>query len=167
MEAMKVAVIGTGCVGITTGATLAYIGHRVTCVDVDPQKLALLPAGKAPIYEPGLARERLHFTDAYAEAVPEADVIYIAVGTPPAADGSPDLRYVQAAAEGIGRHLGDKFTVIVNKSTVPIGSGNWVESLVQAAYEARHGKLAKGNFTVASARARGTACARSSQPSSG
>ncbi len=156
MKAMKVAVIGTGYVGITTGVTLAYVGHQVTCVDVDPQKLALLRAGKAPIYEPGLeelmhlARERLHFTDSYAEAVPEADVIYIAVGTPPAADGTPDLRYVQAAAEGIGQHLSDKFTVIVNKSTVPIGSGNWVESLVQAAYEARHGRRTKGNFAVAS-----------------
>ncbi|WP_245575099.1 UDP-glucose dehydrogenase family protein [Meiothermus rufus] len=156
MKAMKVAVIGTGYVGITTGVTLAYVGHQVTCVDVDPQKLALLRAGKAPIYEPNLeelmhlARERLRFTDTYAEAVPEANVIYIAVGTPPTADGSPDLRYVQAAAEGIGQHLSEKFTVIVNKSTVPIGSGNWVESLVQAAYEARHGKRAKGTFAVAS-----------------
>ncbi len=156
MKAMKVAVIGTGYVGITTGVTLAYIGHQVTCVDVDTRKLALLRAGKAHIYEPGLeelmhmARERLKFTDSYAEAVPDADVIYIAVGTPSAADGSPDLRYVQAAAEGIGQHLNGKFAVIVNKSTVPIGSGNWVESLVQTAYEAKNGRKAKGNFAVAS-----------------
>jgi UDPglucose 6-dehydrogenase len=153
---MKVAVIGTGYVGITTGVTLAYIGHQVTCVDVDLKKLALLRSGKAHIYEPGLeelmhlARERLKFTDSYAEAVPDADVIFIAVGTPSAPDGSPDLRYVQAAAEGIGQHLNSKFTVIVNKSTVPIGSGNWVESLVQTAYEAKNGKKARGNFAVAS-----------------
>ncbi len=156
MKAMKVAVIGTGYVGITTGVTLAYIGHLVTCVDVDPRKLALLRAGKAHIYEPGLeelmhlARERLKFSDSYAEAVPDADVIFVAVGTPSAPDGSPDLRYVQAAAEGIGQHLSSKFAVIVNKSTVPIGSGNWVESLVQTAYEAKHGKKARGNFAVAS-----------------
>ncbi|MDW8426037.1 MAG: UDP-glucose/GDP-mannose dehydrogenase family protein, partial [Meiothermus sp.] len=150
------AVIGTGYVGITTGVTLAYIGHQVTCVDVDQHKLALLRSGKAHIYEPGLeelmhlARERLKFTDSYAEAVPDADVIFVAVGTPSAPDGSPDLRYLQAAAESIGQHLNSKFTVIVNKSTVPIGSGNWVESLVQTAFEARHGKKAKGNFAVAS-----------------
>lgn len=156
MKAMKVAVIGTGYVGITTGVTLAYIGHQVTCVDVDLKKLALLRSGKAHIYEPGLeelmhlSRERLQFTDSYAEAVPDADVIFVAVGTPSAPDGSPDLRYVQAAAEGIGQHLNSKFTVIVNKSTVPIGSGNWVESLVQSAYEAKNGKKAKGNFAVAS-----------------
>ncbi|MDX2004728.1 MAG: UDP-glucose/GDP-mannose dehydrogenase family protein [Meiothermus sp.] len=156
MKAMKVAVIGTGYVGITTGVTLAYVGHEVTCVDVDPKKLALLRSGKAHIYEPGLeelmyaARERLKFTDNYAEAVPDADVIYIAVGTPSAADGSPNLKYVQAAAEGIGSQLNGKFAVIVNKSTVPIGSGNWVESLVQGAYEAKHGRKAKGNFAVAS-----------------
>ncbi|MCS7068362.1 MAG: UDP-glucose/GDP-mannose dehydrogenase family protein [Meiothermus sp.] len=153
---MNVAVIGTGYVGITTGVTLAYIGHQVTCVDVDQHKLALLRSGKAHIYEPGLeelmhlARERLKFTDSYAEAVPDADVIFVAVGTPSAPDGSPDLRYLQAAAESIGQHLNSKFTVIVNKSTVPIGSGNWVESLVQTAFEARHGKKAKGNFAVAS-----------------
>ncbi len=156
MKVMRVAVIGTGYVGITTGVTLAYIGHQVTCVDVDQQKLALLRSGKAHIYEPGLeelmhlARERLKFTDSYAEAVPDADVIFVAVGTPSAPDGSPDLRYVQAAAEGIGQHLNSKFAVIVNKSTVPIGSGNWVESLVQTAYEAKNGKKAKGNFAVAS-----------------
>ncbi|GIW26059.1 UDP-glucose/GDP-mannose dehydrogenase family protein [Meiothermus sp.] len=156
MRAMKVTVIGTGYVGITTGVTLAYIGHEVTCVDIDPQKLALLRSGKAPIYEPGLeelmhlARERLKFTDAYAEAVPNAEVIFVAVGTPSDPEGNPDLRYVQAAAEGIGQHLSHNFTVIVNKSTVPIGSGNWVESLVRAAYEATHGKKARGHFAVAS-----------------
>jgi len=156
MKAMKVAVIGSGYVGITTGVTMAYIGHQVTCVDVDPRKLALLRSGKAHIYEPGLeelmyvARERLTFTDSYAEAIPDSDVIFVAVGTPSTPDGSPDLRFVQAAAEGIGHHLNGAFAVIVNKSTVPIGSGNWVESLVQTAYETKNGKKARGNFAVAS-----------------
>ncbi len=156
MKSMNVAVIGTGYVGITTGVTLAYVGHTVTCVDINPQKLALLRSGKAPIYEPGLeelmhaAKDRLSFTDNYAEAIPEADVIFIAVGTPSMPDGSADLQYVRSAASGIGAHLNGKFAVVVNKSTVPIGSGNWVESLVREAYEAKHGKKAKGNFAVAS-----------------
>ncbi|RDI94544.1 UDP-glucose/GDP-mannose dehydrogenase family protein [Meiothermus sp. QL-1] len=156
MKSLNVAVIGTGYVGLTTGVTLAYLGHQVTCVDVDPQKLALLRAGKAPIYEPGLeelmqaARSNLRYTESYAEAVPQADVIFIAVGTPSLPDGSPDLQYVQAAARGIGEHLGPRFAVVVNKSTVPIGSGNWVEALVQEAYEARNGKKARAPFAVAS-----------------
>lgn len=104
---MKVAIVGTGYVGLTTGVVLAYLGHHVTCVDVNPAKLASLKAGKAPIYEPGLeellalAAERLAFTYSYAEAVPQADVVFIAVGTPPLPDGNPDLQYLQAAAAGI------------------------------------------------------------------
>lgn len=153
---MKVAVIGTGYVGITTGVTLAYVGHHVTCVDVNPAKLASLKAGKAPIYEPGLeellslAAERLAFTDSYAEAVPEADVIFIAVGTPPLPDGNPDLQYLQAAAAGIGEHIGEGFTVVVNKSTVPIGSGNWVDALIHEAFATRRGKLFQEHLAVAS-----------------
>lgn len=156
MKSMKVAVIGTGYVGLTTGVTLAYLGHQVTCVDVDPAKLALLWQGKAPIYEPGLeelmelARANLRYTDQYAEAVPEAEVVFIAVGTPSLPDGSPDLQYVRAAARGIGEHLGNGFCVVVNKSTVPIGSGNWVESLVREAYEGRYGRKCRGQFAVAS-----------------
>ncbi|MDW8091223.1 MAG: UDP-glucose/GDP-mannose dehydrogenase family protein [Meiothermus sp.] len=156
MKSMRVAVIGTGYVGLTTGVTLAYLGHQVTCVDVDPAKLELLRRGKAPIYEPGLeelmglARANLHYTDRYAEAVPGAEVVFIAVGTPSLPDGSPDLQYVRAAARSIGEHLESSFCVIVNKSTVPIGSGNWVESLVREACEKQHGRRCRGSFAVAS-----------------
>ena len=98
-----------------------------------------------PFYEPHLAelvadaRCNLRFTTDYAQAIPGAQVIFIAVGTPPGPSGAPDLKYLQAAARGIGEHLGGDFTVVVNKSTVPIGSGNWVGSLVREAYEQRSG----------------------------
>ena len=143
---MKVSIIGTGYVGITTGACLAYLGHQVTCIDSDEKKIAILRSGKTPIYEPFLeelladARQNLRFCTQYAGAVQDADVIFIAVGTPPSADGSPDLRYLSQAARGIGEHYNGDFTVVVNKSTVPIGSGNWVGSLVRESYEQHHGK---------------------------
>lgn len=149
---MNVAVIGTGYVGLTTGVALAFLGHKVTCVDIDPDKLERLRRGQAPIYEPhleellALARSNLSFTDNYGQAIPNAQVVFIAVGTPPLPDGNPDLQYLQAAARGIGEHLGQHFTVVINKSTVPIGSGNWVESLVR---ETSNGR-AKGLVAVAS-----------------
>ena len=147
---MKVAIVGTGYVGLTTGVCLAYLGHQVTCLDTDPRKVEALRAGRIPIYEPHLdellaaASANLTFTVSYEEAVPQAEVIFIAVGTPSSGDGSPDLRYLRAAAESVGRHMGDHFTVIVNKSTVPIGSGNWVGSLL------RQARGANGSFAVAS-----------------
>jgi UDPglucose 6-dehydrogenase len=153
---MKVSIIGTGYVGITTGACLAYLGHEVTCIDSDEKKIALLRSGKTPIYEPFLeelladARPNLRFCTQYAGAVQDADVIFIAVGTPPSSDGSPDLRYLSQAARGIGEHYNGDFTVVVNKSTVPIGSGNWVGSLVRESYEQHHGRKANGHFSVAS-----------------
>jgi UDPglucose 6-dehydrogenase len=153
---MRVAIIGTGYVGLTTGVTLAYVGHEVTCVDVDAHKLEKLRHGQAPIYEPGLeellalVRERMHFTEDYAQAIPQADVVFIAVGTPSLPDGNPDLQYLRQAAHSVGAHLGPGFTVVVNKSTVPIGSGNWVESLVQEAYATRNGHKPQGQFAVAS-----------------
>ena len=94
---MRVAIIGTGYVGLTTGVTLAYVGHEVTCIDVDAHKLEKLRLGQAPIYEPGLeellalVRDRAHFTEGYAQAIPQADVVFIAVGTPSLPDGNPDL----------------------------------------------------------------------------
>jgi len=97
-----------------------------------------------------LSRERLFFTTRYEEAIPGAEVVFIAVGTPPAPDGGPDLSQVRQAAEGIGRHLGEGFTVVVNKSTVPVGSGNFVGALVRRAFEETHGKEADGRFAVAS-----------------
>jgi UDPglucose 6-dehydrogenase len=154
---MNVSIVGTGYVGITTGVALAYVGHQVTCLDCDAAKIELLRRGKFPIYEPhletlgALARPRMRFTTDAAEAHEHADVIFIAVGTPPLAGGNPDLSYLRSAAMAAGEHLGDGYTVIVNKSTVPIGCGNWVESLVREAFEARNGSRPKnGRFSVAS-----------------
>jgi UDPglucose 6-dehydrogenase len=153
---MNVTILGTGYVGLTTGACLAFLGHRVHCVDADPKKIEALERGEMPFFEPHLAdlvadaRANLCFTTDYATAIPEAQVIFIAVGTPPGAGGAPDLRYLEAAARGIGENLGAHFTVIVNKSTVPIGSGNWVDSLVRDGFQKRSGSKAGGSFAVAS-----------------
>src|SRR5260370_17426591 len=108
---MNVCIIGAGYVGLTTGACLAYLGHKVTCIDSDQKKIATLRAGKTPIYEPFLpellaeARHNLSFSCDYAEAVPEAGVIFIAVGTPPSPSGPPDLSYLNAAAHAIAHHF--------------------------------------------------------------
>ncbi len=130
---MKIAVIGTGYVGLVTGTCFAESGHDVTCVDHDPDKIELLRGGGIPIYEPGLeelvhrnvAEKRLHFTTRYEEAVPGAEVAFIAVGTPPGELGEADLSYVLAAAGSIGRAL-TGYCVVVNKSTVPVGSADQV-----------------------------------------
>src|SRR3984885_4870776 len=134
---MKGSIIGTGYVGLTTGVCLGYLGHDVTCIDSDEKKIGMLRAGKTPIFEPFLtemmaaAARNLQFCTEYAGAVKDAEVVFIAVGTPPSPDGSPDLRYLSSAARGIGEHYDGDFLVVVNKSTVPIGSGNWVGSLVR------------------------------------
>lgn len=146
---MKVTIIGTGYVGLSTGVCLAYIGHNVVCVDSNPAKVDLLRSGKAPFFEPNLedlladAMPRLKFTTQYSEAVPGSDVVFIAVGTPPVANGAPDLQYLRSAATELGSHLDDHYTVIVNKSTVPVGSGNWVDSIVRDA-------CPNGRFCIAS-----------------
>jgi UDPglucose 6-dehydrogenase len=155
-DGMRVSIIGTGYVGLTTGVCLGFLGHKVTCIDSDEAKVALLRSGKTPIYEPFLtelmaeARPNLQFCSEYAGAVKDAEVIFIAVGTPPSADGSPDLSYLSQAASGIGQHYDGDFLVVVNKSTVPIGSGNWVGALVRESYEKQHGRKANGHFSVAS-----------------
>jgi hypothetical protein len=135
---MIVTVIGTGYVGSVTGACLAYIGHHVTCVDNDPAKIEKLAKGESPIYEPHLeellspAAGRIRFTTDLAAAVAGSDVVFIAVGTPPLPSGEADLGYVEAAAHSIGAAMdGSRFRVVVNKSTVPVGSGNLVETLVR------------------------------------
>ncbi len=141
---MNVCIIGTGYVGLVTGASLAFLGNEVTCVDIDEAKIEKLRAGVSPIYEPGLdelletciERKKIAFTTDLEEGVKNAEVIYIAVGTPPSADGSPDLSYVKEAACGIGRSIfanqkSGLFRIIINKSTVPVGSGNWVEMLMR------------------------------------
>jgi UDPglucose 6-dehydrogenase len=152
---MKVCVIGTGYVGLTTGACLALLGHEVTCVDVDAAKVESLRSGRSTIYEPHMeellaaAAANLRFTTDYAEGVPDAEVVFVAVQTPSLPDGSPDLRFLQSAAETIGRTL-DGFTVVVNKSTVPIGSGNWVDAILRESFEQHHGRRPDGEFAVAS-----------------
>ncbi len=137
---MRVTVIGTGYVGLVTGACLAYLGHRVTCVDSDGRKIEALSSGQIPIYEPNLEellvlaaqRGGLDFATDEAQAVRESDVIFIAVGTPSSSTGAPDLRFLESAAHNIGRAMnGAKKRVVVNKSTVPVGSGNLVETLVR------------------------------------
>jgi UDPglucose 6-dehydrogenase len=153
---MKVAVIGAGYVGLTTALSLAYVGHEVVGVDLDADKVARLNRGELPFYEPhakemlALVRERLRFTARYEEAIPQAEVIFIAVGTPSLPDGAPDLSQVRSAAQAIGRHLGEGFTVVVNKSTVPVGSGNYVEALVRRAFQEAHGGEPNGRLAVAS-----------------
>lgn len=154
---MNVLIAGTGYVGLTTGVALAYLGHDVTCLDPDESKIDRLKEGQLPIYEPGLSElrrmvhSRMRFVTAYSEVdFDRVDVVFIAVGTPQHNDGSPDLSYLQSAAESIGKHLGKGFTVIVNKSTVPIGSGNWVEALIREAFESRNGHMPDGRFAVAS-----------------
>ncbi len=153
---MRVCIIGTGYVGLTTGACLAFLGHQVACIDADKRKIEMLCSGHIPIYEPFLteliaeAQNNLRFETDYAKGVPDADVIFIAVGTPSSSTGSPDLKYLRAAAQGVGEHFDGEFTVVVNKSTVPIGSGNWVGSLMRESYEKAHGHKSDKQFSVAS-----------------
>ncbi len=135
---MRVCAIGTGYVGLVTGVCLAHIGHNVLCVDNNPAKIAMMQTGKSPIHEPGLAEMmqvaidagKLKFTTDLAAGVKHGEILFIAVGTPPLPDGSSDTQYVEAVARGIGQHLNGGYKVIVNKSTVPIGSGDWVRMLV-------------------------------------
>lgn len=136
---MRVAIIGTGYVGLVTGACLAYLGHQIVCLDVDSEKIGLLRAGRVPIYEPGLdelvaaeaASGRLRFVDRYDQAIPGAEVVFICVGTPALSSGRADMSYVEGAARSLGEHLDGEYCVVVNKSTVPIGSGDWVGMLVR------------------------------------
>jgi len=135
---MRVCVIGTGYVGLVTGACLAYTGHHVICVDNNEEKVKMMQAGRSPIYEPGLSEVMtsaieagtLEFTSDLASGVSHAEIMFIAVGTPPLPTGESDTRYVEAVARGIGEHLTNGYKVIVNKSTVPIGSGDWVRMIV-------------------------------------
>lgn len=148
---MHIAVIGTGYVGLVTGACFAEFGVDVTCVDVDAQKIERLAAGVMPIYEPGLHQlvsknvqaGRLRFTTDTKIAVEQALVIFLAVGTPPNADGSPDLSFVEAAASSIAEHM-NGYKVIVTKSTVPIGTGEHLRRLI------REQQKKKVNFGIVS-----------------
>jgi len=148
----KICVIGTGYVGLVTGTCFADLGNEVTCLDIDHERIASLKAGQMPIYEPGLeqlvkqnvAAERLFFTTDYALALKDAEYAFIAVGTPSGNDGEADLRYVRSAAEAIADHVKNAILVI-NKSTVPVGTGDWVADVIN---RRRHGKAL--NFSVVS-----------------
>ena len=151
---MKLSVIGTGYVGLVTGACFAEMGNTVICVDKDAAKIQALAAGRIPIYEPGLAElvqanrraERLRFTTSLPEAVAASSVHFIAVGTPPAADGSADLSHVFSVAREIGRNLKSD-GLIVSKSTVPVGTADRVRAILREELERRGAKL---NLEVAS-----------------
>ena len=135
---MKITVIGTGYVGLVTGTCLAEVGNEVLCLDVDPKKIETLKAGGIPIYEPGLEdmvkrnveAGRLTFTTSVEESVAFGQIQFIAVGTPPDEDGSADLQYVVAAARNIGRHMQD-YKLVVDKSTVPVGTADKVKAALQ------------------------------------
>jgi UDPglucose 6-dehydrogenase len=136
---VDIAVIGTGYVGLVTGAGLADFGNDVVCVDVDVKKIDALKNGKIPIYEPGLdklvsknvSENRLRFTTDLPEAIRGAKAIFIAVGTPPKPDGSADLRYVEDVAHSIAKHMnGPK--LVITKSTVPIGTGRMIEEIIES-----------------------------------
>ena len=135
---MRVCVIGTGYVGLVTGVCLSHIGHHVICVDNNEQKVALMKSGQSPIYEPGLsdlmkssmASGNLEFTSDIGAGVAHGEILFIAVGTPALPTGESDTRYVEAVARSIGENLNGGYKVIVNKSTVPIGSGDWVRMIV-------------------------------------
>lgn len=151
---MRVVVVGTGYVGLVSGACLADAGVSVSCVDVDEGKIERLRAGVLPIYEPGLgdvvsrsvARGRLRFSTSLAEELRGADAVFICVGTPPLEDGSADLRHVVAVAAEVGRHL-EHYTVVVTKSTVPVGTAEAVRRAIEAELERRGADV---EFDVAS-----------------
>src|SRR3954452_7569114 len=134
---MRIAVIGTGYVGLVAGTCFADSGNDVTCVDIDERKIRALHDGEIPIYEPGLEElvlknvkeKRLSFTTHLDEAVAPAQVVFIAVGTPEGESGDADLQYVLAAAKSIGKAI-KKYTVVVDKSTVPVGTADQVRAAV-------------------------------------
>lgn len=151
---MKIAVVGTGYVGLVTGTCFAEVGIDVTCIDIDQKKIDNLHQGILPIYEPGLEemvtrnvdKGRLHFSTNLGEAIKDCDVAFIAVGTPPGEDGSADLKYVLAVARGIGEHM-SSYGVIVTKSTVPVGTAAKVRAEIEKALAKRGESI---EFDVAS-----------------
>jgi UDPglucose 6-dehydrogenase len=151
---MKVTVVGTGYVGLVSGACLAEMGNDVLCLDVDAAKIAILEGGGIPIHEPGLdqvvarnvAAGRLHFTTDVERAVAHGKLQFIAVGTPPDEDGSADLKYVLAAARNVGRHM-TEYKVVVDKSTVPVGTADKVRTAIAEALAERGAAI---DFSVVS-----------------
>ncbi|MCB1766364.1 MAG: UDP-glucose/GDP-mannose dehydrogenase family protein, partial [Candidatus Competibacteraceae bacterium] len=141
---MKITIFGSGYVGLVTGACFAEVGNDVLCVDVDPHKIAMLQRGEIPIHEPGLddvvrrnsASGRLRFTTEVAEGVAHGLFQFIAVGTPPDEDGSADLQHVRAVARAIGQYLQD-YRVVIDKSTVPVGTADIVRETIAGALAER------------------------------
>lgn len=135
---MNVAVIGTGYVGLVTGVVLSEIGHTVTCIDIDEIKMKSLKSGKSPIYEPGLdelmarniEKNRLSFTMSHKEAFKEAEIVFIAVGTPQSESGAPDLSYIKQAAKDIALNI-IRDTIVVVKSTVPVGTNDLIKTIIE------------------------------------
>lgn len=135
---MRICVIGTGYMGLVTGVCLAHIRHQVTCVDNNKAKIVIMQSGQSPIYEPGLSKlmqaamqaGRLDFITDLDKGVAQGEVLFIAVGTPPLPTGESDTRYVEAFACGIGQHLTTDYKVIVNRSPVPIGTGDRVRQII-------------------------------------
>jgi UDPglucose 6-dehydrogenase len=145
---MKVSIIGCGYVGLTAGACFAEMGNRVTCVDIDPVKIEKLATGSIPIFEPGLEQmvlrnvenKTLFFTTALSKSISDAEIVFIAVGTPMGDDGSADLQYVLAVAKSIGETM-QKRLLVVDKSTVPVGTADKVKTTIQAALDSRESDL--------------------------
>ncbi|EKE08688.1 MAG: hypothetical protein ACD_17C00047G0001, partial [uncultured bacterium] len=135
---MQILIVGTGYVGLVTGACFAEMGHIVTCLDIDHEKIEMLQKGAIPIYEPGLEEivkrnireKRLFFTTNYEEAVRPARCCFIAVPTPSKEDGSCDISYVETAARQIASYMDKDYKVIVNKSTVPVGTAHRVKTVM-------------------------------------
>ncbi|MCU7548021.1 UDP-glucose/GDP-mannose dehydrogenase family protein [Chitinophagaceae bacterium LB-8] len=146
---MKISVVGTGYVGLVTGTCLAETGNQVTCVDIDERKVNMLQGGRITIYEPGLEKlfernlkeERLQFTTSLADGIRDAEIVFLALPTPPGEDGSADLKYILGVAEDIGKLLQD-YKVIIDKSTVPVGTAEKVHAAIARNY--------KGEFDVVS-----------------
>jgi UDPglucose 6-dehydrogenase len=150
---MKIAVVGTGYVGLVTGTCFAETGNKVICVDIDEAKVDKLSAGQITIYEPGLEKiflrnikeERLRFTTQLEEAVEDAEIIFLALPTPPGADGSADLKYVLGVAEHLGKIL-KGYKVIVNKSTVPVGTADKVSAAIAKNYNGKYDVVSNPEF---------------------
>jgi len=146
---MKIAVVGTGYVGLVTGTCFAETGNNVTCVDIDAAKVNKLRNGEITIYEPGLEKlfirnlkeERLRFTTSLAEGIKDAHIVFLALPTPPGENGSADLKYILGVAEELGKIMGD-YKVIIDKSTVPVGTADKVHEAIAKNY--------KGEFDVVS-----------------
>jgi UDPglucose 6-dehydrogenase len=150
---MRIAVVGTGYVGLVTGTCFAETGNKVTCVDIDKAKVDKLSAGQITIYEPGLEKiflrnikeERLKFSTDLEEAIVDAQIIFLALPTPPGADGSADLKYVLGVADHLGKILKD-YKVIVNKSTVPVGTADKVKAAIAKNYQGEFDVVSNPEF---------------------